>query len=182
MTGSPERYHPRQSCYRVFLNCYSDLLTQFMFISTPIFLVIANCIRQFVHGANALEPLEGGLNFFTPLLKCSRFLLGSGSGRLGKHYKKHFSCSTRSLAFLPLKAVLSSLCHCYKLKLCEFLQRSWTKKSAGQKQIYQARHRIQSKLLGRFAPLHQCSTVLTNTLTLNQQPQPRTCGGTVSPP
>lgn len=131
MTGSPERYHPRQSCYRVFLNCYSDLLTQFMFISTPIFLVIANCIRQFVHGTNALEPLEGGLNFFTPLLKCSRFLLGSGSGRLGKHYKKHFSCSTRSLAFLPLKAILSSLCHCYKLKLCEFLQRSsafcWTK-------------------------------------------------------
>lgn len=54
--------------------------------------------------------------------------------------------------------------------------------SAGQKQIYQARHRIQSKLLGRFAPLHQCSTVLTNTSTLNQQPQPRTCGGTVSPP
>lgn len=112
------------SCNRVFLNCYSDLFAWFVLISTPIFLGITNCISQFVHGANALEPLEGGPSSYTPLPKCSLFLLGSGSGRLGKCYKKHFSCSTRSLAFLPLKAILSSLCHCYKLKLCEFLQRS----------------------------------------------------------
>lgn len=53
--------------------------------------------------------------------------------------------------------------------------------SVGQKQIYQARQRIQSKFLGRFAPLNQCLTVLTNALE-SLQPQPRIRGGTISPP
>lgn len=127
MTGSLEWYHPRLSCNRVFLFWLFCLFCFNFHTHFP----WHHKLHQLICAWGQRLEAFGRPSSYTPLPKCSLFLLGSGSGRLGKCYEKHFNCSARSLAFLPLKAILSSLCHCCKLELCEFFQRSsafcWTK-------------------------------------------------------
>lgn len=76
----------------------------------------------------------------------------------------------------PPKPILSSSCHWYELVPCELLHADSKVQSflpsCSQKHICQDRLRVESKLLGRFAPMPQCLTVLTY-LSLNLQPQPR---------
>lgn len=135
-------------------------------------------------GPTLLSLLEGGPTSSSPLLKC--FCWATAPDRSGQHCKEHFSCSMKSLVFLPPPKLSSALLVTgYKLVPHEFLHVASKVQSflpsCSQKRICQDRHRIESKLLGRFAPSPQCLTVLTY-LSLNLQPQPRTRGGTVSPP
>lgn len=178
MTDSLEWCRARQSCNRVFLNCCSDL---FVSISTPIFLGTTNFISQFVQGANTLELLEGWPSSYTPLPKCNPTCFCCAQVLAG------WGNAIKSVSVAPQDLWRSS--HSKLSSALWVTAVNWNYGSsfkgpvlsAGQKQIYQARQRIQSKLLGRFAPLHPCLTVLTNTLE-SLQPQSRIPGGTVSPP
>lgn len=102
---------------------------------------------------------------YLPYQSAACFCWATPPDRSGQHCKEHFSCSMRSLAFLlPPKlssALLVTGINWYHMSSCMRLQRSRAFCPVAAKSIFAKTDRVESKLLGRFAPSPQCLTVLT---------------------